>query len=60
MSEGELILYTTEDGTARVQLRAIDAAAWLPQAQIAERTDEVEKLKQSADRATGRKKRGRG
>jgi hypothetical protein len=32
----ELILYETEDGLARVQLRAIDGSAWLSQLEIAE------------------------
>lgn len=32
----ELILYQTEDGLARVQLRALDGSAWLTQAEIAE------------------------
>jgi hypothetical protein len=32
---GELILYTTEDGRAEVQLRAEDGTVWLTQAQIA-------------------------
>ncbi|MGM7698346.1 virulence RhuM family protein [Microbacterium sp. A84] len=33
---GEVILYTTDDGRAAVQLRAIDGTAWLTQAQLAE------------------------
>lgn len=33
---GELILYTTEDGLARVQLRAFEGSAWLTQVEIAE------------------------
>lgn len=32
----ELILYQTEDGLARVQLRAVDGSAWLTQLEIAE------------------------
>lgn len=36
MSEGELILYRSEDGSARVQLRAIDGTVWLTQADMAE------------------------
>ncbi|WP_297514969.1 virulence RhuM family protein [uncultured Caulobacter sp.] len=36
MSEGEIILYNTEDGLARVQLKASDGTVWLTQAQIAE------------------------
>lgn len=33
---GEVILYTTDDGAARVQLRAADGTAWLTQGQLAE------------------------
>jgi hypothetical protein len=36
MSSGEIILYTTEDGTATVQLRTQDGTVWLTQAEIAE------------------------
>ena len=36
MSEGELILYQTEDGLSRIELRAVDGTAWLTQAQMAE------------------------
>jgi hypothetical protein len=36
MSEGEIVLYNTEDGLARVQLRATDGTVWLTQAQMAE------------------------
>lgn len=32
---GELVLYTSEDGLARIQLRAIDGTVWLTQADIA-------------------------
>jgi hypothetical protein len=39
MSEGELILYTTEDGKVDIQLRAIGGIAWLTQEQIAELFD---------------------
>jgi hypothetical protein len=35
-ANGEIVLYTTDDGLANVQLRAIDGTAWLTQAQIAE------------------------
>lgn len=35
-SAGEIVLYTTEDGLASVQLRAIDGSAWLSQRDIAE------------------------
>lgn len=33
---GELILYTTEDGSTRITLRAMDGTAWLTQLEIAE------------------------
>src|ERR1700691_1737568 len=36
MSEGELVLYRTQDGLSQIQLRAIDGTVWLTQAQIAE------------------------
>jgi hypothetical protein len=36
MSNGELILYTSEDGAARIQLRAVEGTVWLTQAQMAE------------------------
>ena len=36
MSEGELILYTTDDGEAEIGLRAIDGTVWLTQAEVAE------------------------
>lgn len=36
MSEGEIILYNTEDGEAEIQLRAVDGTVWLTQAQMAE------------------------
>lgn len=36
MTEGELILYSTEDGAATISLRAVDGTAWLTQAQMAE------------------------
>ena len=35
MSEGELILYTTEDGEAEIQLHALDGTVWLTQAEMA-------------------------
>jgi len=35
MSEGELILYTTEDGLTEIQLRAMDQTVWLTQLEIA-------------------------
>lgn len=33
---GELVLYTTDDGQARIQQRAVDGTAWLSQRGIAE------------------------
>lgn len=36
MSAGELILYTTEDGAARIRLRAEDGTVWLSQLEMAE------------------------
>ncbi|MFS8563430.1 MAG: virulence RhuM family protein [Rhabdochlamydiaceae bacterium] len=36
MANGEIILYTTEDGTASVQPRTQDGTVWLTQAEIAE------------------------
>lgn len=36
MSEGELILYATEDGAAEIQLRAVDGTVWLSLNQIAD------------------------
>lgn len=36
MSDGELILYRTDDGLSEVQLRAEDGTVWLSQAEIAE------------------------
>jgi len=36
MTEGELILYTTEDGAVDIQLRVIDGTVWLTQAEMAE------------------------
>ena len=36
MSEGEIILYTTEDGQAEIQLRAVEGTVWLTQGQMAE------------------------
>lgn len=36
MSSGELILYTTNDGQARISLRALDGTVWLTQLQLAE------------------------
>ena len=39
MSTGELILYNTDDGNARITLRAIDGTVWLTQQQLAELFD---------------------
>ena len=39
MSEGEIIVYNTLDGQAKIQLRAVDGTVWLTQAQIAELFD---------------------
>lgn len=36
MSDGEIILYTSEDGEARVQLRAMDGTVWLSLNQLAD------------------------
>lgn len=36
MSDDGLILYATEDGRSRIQLRKIDGTAWMTQAQMAE------------------------
>lgn len=36
MSDGEIVLYNTEDGLARVQLRAADGTVWLTQAQMSD------------------------
>ena len=36
MSEGEFVLYNTEDGRSQVQLRAVDGTVWLTQAQMAD------------------------
>lgn len=33
---GEIVLYTTDDGQARIQLHAVDGTAWLTQSGIAE------------------------
>ena len=35
-NRGELILYSTEDGLARIQLRAADGTVWMTQANMAE------------------------
>lgn len=36
MSNGELILYTTQDGQTHIQLRAMDGTVWLSQAEMVE------------------------
>jgi len=36
MADGEIILYTTEDGVTSIQLRTQDGTIWLTQAEIAE------------------------
>jgi hypothetical protein len=36
MSNGEIILYNTEDGASRIRLRSSDGSVWLTQAEIAE------------------------
>ena len=36
MSDGEIILYSTEDGAAEIQLRAVDGTVWLSLNQIAD------------------------
>lgn len=44
MSEGELILYSTEDGAPTIGLRAVDETVWLSQREIAELFDKDEEL----------------
>lgn len=39
MSEGELILYNTDDGMATIGLRAVDGTVWLTQLEMAELFD---------------------
>ena len=36
LNNGELILYTTEDGTAQIRFSASDGTVWATQAQIAD------------------------
>jgi len=36
MSEGEIILYATEDGAAEIQLRAVDGTVWLSLSQMSD------------------------
>jgi len=38
-NKGEIIIYRTEDGLSRIQLRAADGTVWLTQAEIAELFD---------------------
>ena len=38
-ARGELILYSTEDGRAEIELRAEEGTVWLTQAQMAELVD---------------------
>ena len=39
MTQGEMILYTTDDGKVEIQLRALDGTVWLTQSEIAELFD---------------------
>ena len=39
MSDGEIILYKTEDGQTEIQLRAVDGTVWLTQAQMSDLFD---------------------
>ena len=39
MSTGEIILYQTEDGVAKINLRSIEGTVWLKQAEIAQLFD---------------------
>lgn len=36
MSSGEFLLYTTQDGTAKLEVRLVDDSVWLSQSQMAE------------------------
>ena len=36
MSDGEIILYSTDDGAAEIQLRSVDGTVWLSQIEMAE------------------------
>ena len=36
MSDGEIILYRTDDGTAQFQLTEMDGTVWMSQAEIAD------------------------
>ena len=39
MANGELVLYATDDGVAKIHFRAVDGTVWLTQAEIAELFD---------------------
>ena len=39
MSDGEIILYRTEDGQTEIQLRSVDGTVWLTQAQMSDLFD---------------------
>lgn len=39
MTQGEMIIYTTDDGKAKITLRGMDGTVWLTQAQMAELFD---------------------
>ena len=41
MSDGEIILYNTEDGQAEIQFRAVDGTVWLSQLEMAEESEGV-------------------
>lgn len=62
MSEGELILYNTDDGAATIGLRAIDGTVWLTQLEMAEAlvadADDIVQLEEVENAAKGRKKGG--
>ena len=36
MSSGEFLLYTTEDGTAKLEVRMVDESVWLSLTQMAD------------------------
>ena len=39
MANGELVLYATDDGVAKIHFRAVDDTVWLTQAEMAELFD---------------------
>ncbi len=39
MTQGEMIIHTTDDGKAKITLRGMDGTVWLSQAQMAELFD---------------------